>query len=173
MSAKFLTQGDLDQILALQDKVYDHLQATSNPRFIIKRSNEYIASHLNGPHSIIGYDIGGQHIAQAIFRAPDPFDITELGVARIYDYDPSERISILQGIVIDPEFQGQGYMRTILQDWMEWTASQGIKHLAARTEANHEASKANFRKAGFEVVETIIDPFDNAKVCVHHRLTEE
>ena len=172
MSVSFLSPDDLQKILDLQNKVYDHLQKTSNPRFIIKRSDDYIASHLTGPHNIAGYELDGQHVAQAIFRAPDPFDIAELGIKQIYDHDPAERISILQGIIIDPDFQGRGLMRQIMQDWIDWTVKKDIKHLAARTEASHEASKSNFRKAGFEIVETIIDPFDNAQVCVHHRLAK-
>lgn len=169
MARKILTPQDLDRVTSLQNAVYNHLAQYSNPRFIIKRSDEYLAEHLKKPHAFVGYEANGQHVGQAIFRAPDPFDISELGLPHIIGVSKSDRMSILQGICVHPDFQGQGYMRTIMSDWMDWSRDQGIHNLAARTEVNHEASKRNFIKNDFEMVGTLVDPYDNATVCVFHR----
>ncbi len=169
MTLRFLTHDDFHHISALQDTIINHLRQYSNPRFIIKRPDEYITEHLSNPHAMVGYAVDGRHIAQAIYHAPNEFNITELGVDILPEYDHGDRVSVLQGIVIHPEFQGRGYMKMILADWQDWTKKQGIRHLAARTEAHHEASKFNFKKAGFSVTQTIVDPYDNASVCILHK----
>jgi|GEM_PF-2085022 len=171
-SFAFRTLGinDFDTVLAMQNRIYNWLSENSNPRFIVPREEPYLREHLQLPHSIIGLIENENHIGQAIFHAPHDFDIAELGIDTMPDFENGMRASVLQGMLIDPEYRGHGLMALVIEDWIAWCKTQNIAHLAARTEASHEASQKNFIKHGFKLIDTLIDPRDNAKICVFHRV---
>lgn len=169
MTIRFMTEEDMDAILGLQDKIYEHLHSIGKPRFIVPRTMDYIQEHLDAPHTIMGFVEDGAQVAQAIFHAPAKFDMNELGVKTLPDHTSGERVSVLQGVLVDPDYRGRGLMAQIIASWMTWSYGQDILHLSARAEASHEASKYIFSKQGFALVDTMIDPRDGASICVFHR----
>ena len=167
----YLEPDDLQKVLDLQNRIYAFLKEQSNPRFIVPRTEAYFTEHLDSPHKIAALQSDdGQHVAQAIFHAPHDFDVAELGVPTLPEgFEHGLRASVLQGMLIDPAMRGQGLMSRFIEQWQVWCKGQNISHLAARTEASHGASQHNFKKHGFTLIDTMIDPRDNAKICVFHK----
>jgi GNAT superfamily N-acetyltransferase len=167
---RYLGPDDLEQIILLQEKVAGNLKEKGTPRFIVTRSIEYFRSHLAEPHAMYGiFTSENRLIAQSIFRISRIGAKEELLSEALPNLDENSGFSVAQGMLVDPEHQRLGLMKTMMDEWFEWCAGKGITHLAARTEASHEASKSAFIKHGFCVIDTITDPRDNARVCVLHK----
>ncbi len=166
---RVLTAEDLPLVLALQEVACKELAAIGKPRFIIPRSEKHFLAHMESPHAMVGLFDEGRHFAQAIFRAPLDFDTEELGIDALPGHEKGTRASVLQGILVHPDYAGRGIMRQILAEWEAWCREQNIMHMSARSEHTHEASKKNFLKSGFTLVETVTDKRDGATVCVFYK----
>lgn len=167
-----LGRDSLSGVLSLQDQIASHLAENGTPRFIVPRKVSYFEEHFEAPHRIIGLtDEQGRHMAQAILHAPHVFEMEELGIATLPAYQAGERVSVLQGALVHPDMRGRGVMGDIIRYWIDWAAAENIPHLSARTEASHQASQKNFLRHGFSLIETMVDPRDNARICVFHRPT--
>ncbi|NCC22869.1 MAG: GNAT family N-acetyltransferase [Alphaproteobacteria bacterium] len=173
-SERYLKPDDLPGIVTLQDIVADRLSHAGTPRFIVKRSGEYFAAHLQDPHAMFGVTRpDGELLAQMIFRVSNALPREELGVPELPGLQEGGRFSVAQGMVVHPDWQGNGLMKLLLREWFSWCGRNGIMHLAARTEHSHASSKGGFLKHGFADLGTITDQRDNARVCVLHKILED
>lgn len=172
----YLGYQDIHDIVALQDAVHTNLKEQGNPRRIVKRSQEYFLEHLSSPHAMYGIKDKGILIAQGIFRVSDKTTQKELCIEALPGLEQSDRLSVAQGVLVHPDYQGQGLMPKILSKWFAWCEENNIYHLAARTERSHDRAHPNvstqgFLKEGFNKVAVITDPSDNANVNVLHKNT--
>ncbi len=170
LTGRYLNLKDLPQVMKLQDTIADGLAEAGTPRHIVKRSEEYFLEHLSTPHAMYGMiNEKGQIAAQSIFRISDVDTVKELCVDSLPDLKDHDKLSVAQGILVHPDYQGLGLMQCMLGQWFEWCKDNDVRHLAARTQSSHNLSQKGFLKNNFNRVATVIDPKDNAEVCVLHR----
>jgi GNAT superfamily N-acetyltransferase len=170
-----LTSKDLPSLLDLQSRVVADLKSKNKLHYIVPRTADYFKEHLSSPHKIIGLKDNGVFIAQAIYHNKKSFIAKDdIGLKHLARIQHNDSISILQGALVDPDFQGQGLMKKIIEHWMLWAQNNGYHHALARTEVSHKASQNSFFHHGFDIVDTIIDARDGASVHVLYRsLTKE
>jgi hypothetical protein len=166
---KIMKDGNLTDLLSLQSCAIDQLHQSGTPRHIIPRTTSYFQTHLHAPHQVIGLLHDDVHCGQAIFRCPRNFTALELGVDTLPTHKDSEKVSILQGLIIHPEYRGRNLVEKIFHEWQSWAQFHDVKHLAARAEASHKASQHHFLKNDFTIIDEITDLYDKARVCVMHK----
>jgi GNAT superfamily N-acetyltransferase len=174
LTGRYLKPEDIPEIMKLQDVIAEGLTKAGTPRHIVKRSQEYFLKHLLSPHAMFGMVTeNAQVVAQSIFRVSDVNTKEELYIDCLPDMKENDRLSIAQGVLVHPDYQGYGLMQVMLGKWIQWCEKNEIRHLAARTESSHHTSQKGFLKNNFNKVATIIDPKDNAEVCVLHRILDD
>lgn len=174
LTGRYLEPQDITGIIKLQDIIAESLEASGTPRHIVKRSESYFIKHLFEPHAMYGIiDLKGEIVAQSIFRISDVDTGEELCVDSLPDFKNDDKLSVAQGVLVHPDYQSHGLMQAMLEEWFKWCKDKDVHHLAARTESSHHASQKSFLKNEFNKVSTIIDPKDNAEVCVFHRILDD
>ena len=173
LTGRYLGPEDINGIVKLQDIVSEDLKTKGTPRHIVKRSEDHFLKHLSEPHAMYGItNDKGEIIAQAIFRISDISTMEELCLDSLPGLKEGEKMSVAQGVLVHPDYEKQGLMSFMLQEWFKWCEEKGVHHLTARTESSHNASQKGFLKNGFNEVAKIIDPVDNAEVKVLHKITQ-
>jgi phosphinothricin acetyltransferase len=71
-----------------------------------------------------------------------------------YKDRPAYSTSVEDSVYVEPEFQGRGVGRAILDELLAVAVGHGFHAVFARIVGGHEASIALHRRAGFEVVGT-------------------
>ncbi|MBN1934699.1 MAG: GNAT family N-acetyltransferase [Anaerolineae bacterium] len=74
---------------------------------------------------------------------------------------------------IRPTFQGQSLGRAQFAAVVEWAGARGIKHLYVRTWGGNVRARRIFQRAGFRLVEEILDARVNGDSTVYYLLDIE
>ena len=167
---EILTSDNIKDMLSLQDTVIAFLKRYEQEHFIIERERAYFLRHVQSPSTIIGIRSDeGALIAQGIFHHSERLNPDYIDGITLDSWKLCDKVSTLQGVLVHPDFQGKGLMRTLIDFWMSWAQENGYEHLLTRAEEHNTRSIHSFTKAGMLDVGTIIDARDNATVKVLHK----
>lgn len=161
-----LTEHDLPMMAALQDRVMQHLRGVGQAHFIVPRDADYFRNHLNPPHAAYGIVSGDTLSAQALYHCPAAFKVLHTGLGYIPGLRDGARVSILQGALVDPAAQRQGFMRKLVKHWLDWCRQHKMAHVLARVEVSHVASRSALEQQGLHITGTVIDARDDVSVHV-------
>jgi RimJ/RimL family protein N-acetyltransferase len=155
-------EDDIQNILELQARVYQDLpEAKKN--FIVPKTEAFFQDHLHQGNPIMMVVVRGQCIAQSIIRAPSAADphigMTDMEELKQY---PKESITILQGVVCDPAYRGNGLMEQMVGQWLNWAQENDRPYALAEIEVRNHHSWSVFMKQGMWLVGLGRDENDGA-----------
>lgn len=158
------TADDIDEILALQSRVYEDLPPQKK-NFIVPKSRAFFQDHLDKDHPILLVMSDGKCIAQSIIRAPsvnDP-DIGMTDMDELKSYS-AEELTILQGVICDPDYRGNALMEQMVGHWLQWALANDRPYALAEIEVRNHHSWSVFMKQGMWLVGLGRDEQDGARL---------
>jgi hypothetical protein len=164
-----LSADMIPQIMALQERVYDRLSGAEKS-FIVPKKRAFFEAHLAQGHPIIGVFAGTKLIAQSIIRAPSTQD-PETGMVDMPELDGMDvnSVSILQGVLCDPEYRGNNLMDKMVSHWVLWAGRNERPNAIAEIEVRNHHSWSVFLKHGLWLVSIGEDQSDGAKLYNAHQ----
>lgn len=163
-----LGSKDLDNILALQNKIISNL-SSEQKHFTINRSKEDFAKVLASQNMhMYGIYVGKTLVAQSILNFPqnnEARDMPEFGK----EYQNSD-IAIYQAILVDPDYRGQGLMMRMLQVREDMAVMNGKKIAICKIAADNHFSWKNALKHGMQITKANIDKSGFEKLYLQKRL---
>lgn len=166
---RFLDEGFLDAICALQERVYDALpEAEKN--FLLPKTPDFFKQHLQDGHPIIGVICGDKVIAQSIIRVPTQHD-QKTGMVDMPELDSMdiESITVLQGVLCDPEYRGNKLMQNMVHHWLSWAGQNNRNNAIAEIEVRNHYSWSVFLDHGLWLVSMGHDETDGANLYNVHQ----
>lgn len=173
-AVRFLGPEFIDMIMDLQDRVYKDLKE-EDKNFIVLKSREFFENHLNGGHPIIGVISGDKVIAQSVIRIPNAKD-PKTGMSDMPHLSdmPIDSITVIQGVLCDPEHRGNKLMQSMVSHWLSWAGQCGRSNAVAEIEIRNHHSWSVFLEAGLWLVSIGYDKSDGSTVYnVHQELPED
>lgn len=161
-----LTTADLDDVLQLQQTVYDALSETEKS-FILPKTREHLSAIFNRGGFMIGVKKDGLLVAQSIVLNPSAAH-PDTGMVDMEAVGAPETISVLQGVLVHPDARGQSLGNRMCAEWLAVCGKNGRHNVLAETALPNAHSQAIFFAHGMKVVSMGIDPVDGAVVCNHH-----
>lgn len=166
----FLTSDNLDEMMALQADVIDDLNDKGFADFVIERSRDYFQTHLENPSAVLGVRSDeGELIAQSIFHHSDSLNPDYIKGLSLPDWKLCDPVTIMQGVIVHPNAQGQGLSSRMIDAWLGWAKEKDYQHGLTRVEERNEKSMQVFLKAGLDDIGSVIDARDNATVHVLYK----
>lgn len=173
-AVRFLGPEFLDMIMDLQERVYKDLKPEEKT-FIVHKTREFFENHLKGGHPIIGVISGDKVIAQSVIRIPNAHD-PKTGMADMPHLSdmPIDSVTVLQGVLCDPEHRGNKLMQSMVKHWLAWAGQNGRSNAVAEIEIRNHHSWSVFLEAGLWLVSIGYDKSDGSTVYnVHQELPED
>ena len=107
---------DVPQMLALQDAVFASLPPDQN--FVHHKAPEFFDAHLkSGNNLALGIVHDGKLVAQSIIVNPTSFH-PETGMSDLKLDARPEKMSIIQGVIVDPAYRGNNLMTYMVDEWL-------------------------------------------------------
>jgi hypothetical protein len=103
-----LTADHIDDILSLQDTVYANLTAAEKA-FIVCKDRAFFEQHFATGNVVLGVFHQGKLIAQSLMVHPTP-QHPKTGMVDMQLPAPTEKIAVLQGMIVHPDFRGNALM---------------------------------------------------------------
>ena len=161
-----LNKSHIDQILKLQDQTYKTLKPDERT-YIIPKDRAYLERHFDTGNEILGVIVDNKLIAQSILQYPNQ-TITEKDMVKIPDNVDHTKASIMQGVIVDPDFRGHHLMQIMIDHWIEHAETKGRTDLLATIDTANIASWSSFMRGGMNLYFTGIDPNDGGKIYNAH-----
>jgi ribosomal protein S18 acetylase RimI-like enzyme len=159
------SMDDIEHIINLQKTVHDSLSAEEKA-FLLPKSKDFFAEHFVQGNHVIGILCNNVLIAQSIIVNPAAGH-SVMAVVDVPIQEPkAEQISILQGVVVHPDYRGNKLMNEMVGAWLTLAGQLGRQHASARVHTDNQASLAVFMKEGFTVHSTTQRP--NEDTFVHN-----
>ncbi|GEM_PF-931199 len=170
---QFLDLSHLDEMLALQDRVYADLP-DSEKNFIIPKTREFFEKHLTSGHPIIGVVCGDQIVAQSIIRTPSVTD-PKTGMTDMPHLSdlPVDTLTIMQGVLCDPAHRGNKLMQGMVKQWLSWAGANGRSNAVAEIEVRNHHSWSVFIDEGLWLVSIGHDKSDGSNLYNAHQALPE
>jgi predicted GNAT superfamily acetyltransferase len=146
---EMLGKEKMDDVMKLQDIVYDHVEnkETYHPNTI---EENYDILDVGG--HILGVYFKNQLVAFRIIDTPGLGD-RNLGKDLNFSEEDLWKVSIFDSTVVHPDFRGHGLQFKTLQKSKEILLQQGYQHGLATISPNNLYSVRNLIKAGFVIKE--------------------
>jgi ribosomal protein S18 acetylase RimI-like enzyme len=154
------SQENIDAILSLQDQVYAGLSQQERA-YLLPKDRAFFEKHFLSGNIVLGVVHNNQLIAQSIIVNPTDENpksgMTDLHMKQVRPQD----MSVLQGVVVDPNFRGNGLMSIMVAAWTVAAAQMGRKSAVAEVAAGNHYSWAVFLKEGLCIQSIGEDKSDN------------
>lgn len=145
---KLLKPSDLDEVLKLQQDVYDALPEEKKNFIVLKKKEQYETFLKN--KQVIGVFVEGVYLGHLIASSPmKETDLTN-GVDDLsIELDQSVYI---QNVLVSPQAQGYGLMSFMMEKAISAFEKSSLKEAWAEVAAYNEPSLRGFLSKGFEIV---------------------
>lgn len=161
-----MTIADLDDVLHLQQTVYDDLTETEKS-FILPKTREHLTDIFNRGSFMIGIRRDGHLVAQSVVLNPTTA-YPDTGMVDMADVGAPETISVLQGVLVHPKSRGHSLGKMMCLAWLSACRQNGRHNVIAETALPNIHSQSIFFAHHIPIVSIGIDPTDGAIVCNHH-----
>ena len=146
---KKCAKGDLDEILKLQDTVYDALPYKS---WLRKNTVEMLSFCLEEPNYTIGVWYEGKLIAISILYVPLPEDTAEMLATSLKGVEiDGLKHANYKLCLVNPEYRGNGLQRTLENKLENYAKKKGISLLCATVFPENIYSVRNIEGAGYKL----------------------
>ena len=157
------SKDNINEILELQSIVYNSLNDNEKD-FLLPKSKEKILAHFAKGNLVQGYIEDGKLVAQSFITNPS-LEYPETGMVDMQDQGSIEEgITVLQGLIVHPDYQGQGLSSKMIHNWIKFSAQQGKQVALAEVEVTNYKSYGGFLHAGLEIDSIGIDQSDGCEV---------
>lgn len=159
-------QENMNDILALQDTVINSL-TDEEKSFVLPKSPEFFKRHLLEGHTVLGIMHEGKLIAQSIILNPT-IENQKTGMVDMSLHANPEKITVLQGVLVHPDYRGNKLMSVMVDEWLSLAAGEGRVHAIAEVTTDNYFSWSVFLKEGLSIHSIGIDCADGTKVYNMH-----
>jgi RimJ/RimL family protein N-acetyltransferase len=164
-----LSAGNIDAILALQDVIFSSLSAMEQS-FLLRKSRKFFKKHFAAGNIVLGIVHNGQLVAQSVIVHPTAQNPKTGMVDMALDAKPEE-VTIIQGVVVHPAYQGNRLMTAMVDAWLEIAEKQGRTHAIAEVAVGNYYSWSIFLKEGLHIHSLGVDPADGTQLYnIHARV---
>lgn len=161
-----LTKDHLDQILALQDKVFNSL-SEAEKTFILKKEPSFFEKHMDQGNILLGVVHDGELIAQSILLNPTK-EHPKTGMVDMKLPSRADKITVIQGVIVDPDFRGNKLMTTMVDTWLDISKKARRKDAISEVTVENHYSWSVFLKEGMHIHSIGTDPADGTLVYNMH-----
>ncbi len=161
-----LTKADIPEIMELQGKVIGDLTEAEKV-FVNEKPKSFFEDHYERGNVVLGIRSEGELIAQAIVLNPSERH-PKTGMVDMEPVGTPDSVSVLQGVLVDPEFRGNRLMQEMVAFWLDFADEIGREHVLAEIEVHNHFSWAVFVEEGLAITSIGTDPDDGAKVYNAH-----
>lgn len=161
-----LTAEHIDQILTLQDKAFGTL-SPQEQTFLLRKTRDFFEKHFAEGNTVLGVVHNGTLIAQSIVINPTTRN-PKTGMVDMKLEGKADKISILQGIVVDPDYRGNHLMTVMIDVWLTLAKKQARTQAISEVAVGNMYSWYNFLKEGLQIHSIGTDPTDGTQVYNMH-----
>lgn len=161
-----LCPADIPQMLALQNDVFlDMTKEEQN--FLLRKDRKFFEDHFANGNPVLGIISGGKLVAQSIVVNPTAAHPKSGMTDMTLDATP-EQITILQGVIVHPDFRGNKLMTYMVDEWLDIAKKEGRKHAIAEVATGNFYSWSVFMKEGLSIHSLGHDDKDGADLYNMH-----
>jgi predicted GNAT family N-acyltransferase len=165
-SLVFLSATHIDHILALQAVALAELTAAEQ-HYMVKKDRAFFEEHLAAGHHVFGIVHEGRLIAQSVVVNPTAAH-PKTGMTDMQLKVPVDTITILQGVIVDPEYRGNSLMGVMVNAWLAEAQKQGRDHAISETALDNPFSWFIFLQKGMHIESIGFDKSDGVEVYNLH-----
>jgi hypothetical protein len=160
-----LSDKNIDQILALEDVAFAGL-AAGEEAYLLRKDRNFFENHFAAGGDVLGVVHNGHLIAQSIIVNPTAAH-PKTGMA-LQTAAPLESLTVLQGVIVDPAYQGNNLMGVMVEAWLAAAQKNGRTEALAEVLPGNAYSWSVFLQKGLHLESIGVDPADNAEVYNMH-----
>jgi hypothetical protein len=160
-----LSATNIDQILALQDIAFANLTKDQGD-YLLRKDRDFFTNHFAAGGDMLGIVHNGNLIAQSIIVNPTK-EHPKTGMGLQPD-KALRKLTILQGVIVDPTYRGNRLMETMVDAWMRVSVKNGRSEALAEVMPGNLYSWGVFLNKGMHIEAIGIDPADNTEVYNLH-----
>ncbi len=153
-----LAPQNIGAILALQDVIFASLTAEEQS-YVLKKDQAFFDNHFANGNIVIGVVHDGKLIAQSVVVNPTP-EHPKHGMVDMALPGKVEEITVIQGVLVDPAYQGNRLMTAMVDMWLDIAEKQGRGHAIAEVAVGNYYSWSVFLKEGMEIHSMGLDASD-------------
>jgi len=161
-----LSAQNIDAILALQDIIFDSLPEQEQS-FLLRKSREFFEKHFAAGNIVLGVVHNGQLVAQSVVVNPTAQNPKTGMVDMVLDAQPQD-VTIIQGVVVNPAYQGNRLMTEMVDAWLAIAEKQGRTHAIAEVATDNYYSWSIFLKEGLQIHSLGMDSSDGTQLYNIH-----
>jgi len=159
----YLDKQDINRILELQEIVYSSL-SDEEKAYLLPKSREKMEAHFAQGNFVEGYVMDNKLVAQAFIKNPSNA-YPDTGMVDMKSAgDVTDGISVLQGVVVHPDYQGHGLGSKLVRSWVHACAAMHKNIMLGEVAVGNYKSFGAFIHAGLEIDSMGIDPEDGTEV---------
>lgn len=143
------TPADIDAILALQETVMKDLTAEEQS-YLVPKDRAFFEKHFASDNIVLGVMVDGKLVAQSIIVNPTKKN-PKTGMTDMPGRIPPERVTVIQGVIVHPDFRGNRLMTEMVDAWLNIARFEGRRHAIAEVTAENHFSWAVFMKEGLQL----------------------
>lgn len=161
-----LSPQNIDAILALQDIIFASLSAEEQS-YVLKKDKAFFDDHFANGNIVIGAVHNGKLVAQSIIVNPTP-EHPKHGMVDMVLPGKVEEITIIQGVLVDPAYQGNRLMSAMVDTWLDIADKEHRGHAIAEVAVGNYYSWSVFLKEGMEIHSLGLDTSDGTELYNIH-----
>ena len=164
-SLVLLSGKNIDQILSLEDIAFASL-SPEEEAYLLKKDRDFFKQHFAAGNAMLGVVHNGKLIAQSVIINPTPA-YPKIGMEMPLNV-PVGTLTILQGVIVDPAFQGNNLMGVMTDAWLAMSAKNGRTEALAEVMPGNLYSWSVFLQKGMHIESISVNPIDNVEVYNIH-----
>ena len=162
-----LDAKDIPQMMALQDVALAAL-TPEEQTYLHHKTPEQLERHFKYANNLVlGIVHNGQLVAQSMIVNPTPFH-PNTGMSDLHLDARPEKMSIIQGVIVDPAYRGNKLMTVMVDEWLASAKADGRTHAVAEVTVENHHSWSVFMKEGLQIHSIGNDDSDHSKVYNMH-----
>lgn len=165
-SLVFLSAKHIDHILALQEVALAELTAVEQ-HFMIRKDRTFFEKHFVAGNPVFGIVHEGRLISQSVVVNPTAAH-PKTGMTDMQLKAPVDTVTILQGVIVDPDYRGNSLMGVMADAWLSHAQKQGRLHAISETALDNPFSWFIFLQKGLHIESIGFDKSDNTEVYNLH-----
>lgn len=152
------TAADIDAMLALQAVVMDTL-SSEEKSYLVPKDRAFFEKHFASDNLVLGIKVDGQLVAQSVIVNPTRKN-PKTGMTDMPGRLAPERVTVIQGVIVHPDFRGNRLMTRMVDAWLNIARSEGRRHAIAEVTSDNHFSWSVFMKEGLHLHSIGYDPED-------------